>query len=247
MQAMIIKHLRAITHSFAHLQHESTQHIHVRCKVLTATAQMLKESTALTGRLRLLQTEVPFVSDAQLESARAYAARLQVETDEQRKKPEPAHHSEEAYQCLECNRAFHSFRLLRSHEAKWHGKKTPQATTDTFDRNLHGLHGLPTCRHCGTRFRQWDSLVQHIRRKRCQSLRNSTPPPAPTWSAEEGKSTSVPTRTKIPPAKARRWSDPLHLCLLEQGKLIIPLLPRRWTILTKSNQRSHTWPRPYLQ
>ena len=123
MQAMIVKHLRAMTHSFAHMQHESTKHLHERCNIPTATAQLLKESTAFLGRLRLLVTEVPFIKSEQLESTRTYAASLQVATESQWTQPESAGCSEAAYHCSTCSRAFDSFRLLRSHEAKWHGKK----------------------------------------------------------------------------------------------------------------------------
>ena len=113
IQAMIIKHLRAMTHSFAHMQHESTKHLHERCNIPTATARLLKEATAFLARLRLLQAEVPFISSEQLESTRTYAASLQAQWTQ----PEPTGCSEAAYQCSDCNRAFDSFRLLRSHEA----------------------------------------------------------------------------------------------------------------------------------
>ena len=197
MQAMIVKHLRTMTHSFAHMQHESTKHLHERCNIPTATTQLLKESTAFLGRLRLLAVEVPFITSEQLESTRMYAANLQVATESQWTQPEPTGCSEAAYHCSACSRAFDSFRLLRSHEAKWHGRKTPSATGEVFDRNLRGLHGLPTCRHCGTRFRQWDSLVKHIQRQRCQKLRCPTSQPAPSHEkvlpsstpAEAGEST----------------------------------------------------------
>ena len=44
MQAMIIKHTRAMAHSFAHVQHESTRHMHQCCQVPTAAEQLLKEA-----------------------------------------------------------------------------------------------------------------------------------------------------------------------------------------------------------
>ena len=52
MQAMIIKHARAMTKSFAHLHHESTRHVLTRCGLRTAAKQLLKETEALLRRFR---------------------------------------------------------------------------------------------------------------------------------------------------------------------------------------------------
>ena len=38
-------------------------------------------------------------------------------------------------------------------------------------KNDHSLHGLPTCRHCGTRFAKWQSLSRHKARQGCPALK----------------------------------------------------------------------------
>ena len=69
-------------------------------------------------------------------------------------------------------------------KSKWHNKQMPPAPTETFDRNAHGLNGLPTCRHCRHPLRQWDGLVKHIQRQRCQALRaQARPEPKPHSAA----------------------------------------------------------------
>ena len=59
MQAMIIKHARAMTKSFAHMYHETSQHVLARCGMLTATEQLRKETEALLRRLRAQVATTP--------------------------------------------------------------------------------------------------------------------------------------------------------------------------------------------
>ena len=99
MQAMIIKHTRTMAHSFAHVQHESTHHLHQRCRVPTAAEQLLKEATAFHRRLRLLLAEVPFISEALVESARDFAAKMQVTTTTQWNRLVPHSSTEAAFRC----------------------------------------------------------------------------------------------------------------------------------------------------
>ena len=70
-------------------------------------------------------------------------------------------------------KAYCTYRLLRVHESAEHSQKAPKTDEVLFDRALHSLNGLPTCRLCHHVFRQWDNLKQHIRRKRCPCLRGS--------------------------------------------------------------------------
>ena len=186
MQSLIIKHVRAMAKSFAHMQHESSCKVLLRCGVLSAQAQLQKETEGLLRRLRTHAETTPLVSSSYVEALRAQAASLQaadmigVDDTTQTIGGDPGYH------CHTCGRTFHSFPLFRSHEAKWHQQKTPSPQQATFDRFAHGTDGLPTCRHCGHRFRQWANLVQHIQRN-SQVLRKRQ---------EEGDSSSRPL-TKI--------------------------------------------------
>ena len=155
MQAMIIKHARAMTKSFAHLSHESSQRVLTRCGMLTATEQLRKETEALLRRLRAQVDTTPFIKETHLQDLRMQAAMLQATNI--KTGSEDLHDNDVMYahSCDTCGRSFSSFRLLRAHEAKWHQQRTPAPSSTPIDRLEHGQDGLPTCRHCGHRFRQW--------------------------------------------------------------------------------------------
>ncbi|CAE7242509.1 Pol, partial [Symbiodinium sp. CCMP2456] len=172
VQALIIKHARAMAHSYAHLQQESTMNAHARLRVPTALDSLLKEATALHRRLCLLQDHSDFVQASAVEDIREQAATLQASREVQWTAPAEPEAGLLPHTCVECGQSFASFRLLRSHEAKKHGQRTPQCDTQPFDRFAHGTGGLPTCRHCGHRFRQWDNLIKHIKKNRCKVLRD---------------------------------------------------------------------------
>ena len=141
-------------------------------RVPTIVEALHREATALHFGLLRLQAHTNFTPDAQVEEARLLVVQLHLKVQQQWQLPTDGDPDDAAaYRCEACHRTFTSYRLLRAHEAKWHGKKTPQTLHPTFDRNAHGLNGLPTCRHCRHPFRQWDGLVKHIQRERCQVLR----------------------------------------------------------------------------
>ncbi|CAE7758159.1 unnamed protein product [Symbiodinium sp. CCMP2456] len=134
----------------------------------------VQDTTALHHRLLLLDQSSDIVGAPDIEEVRAQAAALQASTEAQWTVPEEPEAGLLPHTCIECGQsfaAFASFRLLRSHEAKQHGKRTPKCDDKPFDRFEHGAGGLPTCRHCGYRFRQWDNLIKHIKRNRCRVLR----------------------------------------------------------------------------
>ncbi|CAE7412177.1 unnamed protein product [Symbiodinium sp. CCMP2592] len=167
MQHMITKHLRAITKPYF-LDVRSPQ-------LLNAFNARHMSCTALPAR----QT----------------AATLHAQVQQQWTKPEEADcDTYAAHQCAECHRTFKSFRLLRSHEATHRAKKTPAPTAGSFNRYDHGLEGLPTCRHCRHAFRQWDGLVKHIKRNRCQVLRRGDAGQAPLISENQPVQETLHTR-----------------------------------------------------
>ena len=133
-----------------------------RCHVSTIVEALHREAAALHLGLLRLQAHANFTPDAQVEEARLLVAQLHLKVQQQWQLPTDGDPDDAAaYRCEACHRTFTSYRLLRAHEAKWHGKKTPQTLHPTFDRNAHGLNGMPTCRHCRHPFRQWDGLVKH--------------------------------------------------------------------------------------
>ena len=192
LKNMATRQLRAITKSFAHMQHESTQKLLQRCHVPTIVEALHREATALHSGLLRLRAHANFTPDAQVEEARLLVVQLHLQVQQQWKLPTDGNPDDAAaYRCEACHRTFTSYRLLRAHEAKWHGKKTPQTLHSTFDRNAHGHNGLPTCRHCRHPFRQWDGLVKHIQRDRCQVLRKQTSKVSDTTACAKTEQTTM--------------------------------------------------------
>ena len=62
---------------------------------------------------------------------------------------------EEVFSCSQCSQVFHTLHDLKTHEGRAHGIILSRVQVD---KNDHGTHGLPTCRHCGIRFAKWHSL-----------------------------------------------------------------------------------------
>ncbi|CAE7591001.1 unnamed protein product [Symbiodinium sp. CCMP2592] len=208
MQHMMTKHVRAITKSFAHLQKESTRDLQ-RCSLRTILEHLHSEATALHRSLSHLNATTTFITVDHVEAVRATAASLHLQVQRQWQVQsatadsalDPATH-----QCQECHRVFTFFRLLRSHEAKWHGHKTPMAATVSFDRYAHSIGGLPTRRHCTHSFRQWDGLIKHIKRNRCQVLRRATALPSESGPGTGGGDSAAPAEMS-----KRQWLGPgLH-------------------------------------
>ena len=213
MQAVIIKHARAMAKSYAHIHHESSQNVLARCGIRNATEQLHKETEALLRRLRAQLPQAPIFKEEHLLDLRQQAAILQADTI----KPEleELHPSLDmgAHSCETCGRIFSSFRLLRSHEAKHHKRNTPAPSTTPFNRLEHRKDGLPTCRHCGHRFRQWANLIQHVQRDRCQILRRrrtistQSGPETPMTHPREVVETKLDDQGLVPPVQALPDSD----------------------------------------
>ena len=200
LQSLVIKQVRAMAKSFAHLHYESSSKVLLRCGVLSAKDQLQKETEGLLRRLRIHADNTPLVSTSQLEALRTQAARLQVEDLPSATVLTQSTGEEPGHPCQVCGRTFRSFRLLRSHEAKWHQLNTPTPKSTEFDRYEHGQDGLPTCRHCGHRFRQWANLKQHIQRNRCQALRTNSAPDDSTSRQETGTQNELRAETPVPAA-----------------------------------------------
>ena len=93
---------------------------------------------------------------------------------------------EEVFPCSRCLLVFPNLHDLKTHEGRAHGIILSRVQVA---KNDHGLHGLPTCRHCGTRFAKWHSLSRHISRQGCPALKLGQPDAA-VKTAEVDTSTS---------------------------------------------------------
>ena len=93
---------------------------------------------------------------------------------------------EEVFPCSRCSLVFSNLHDLKTHEGRSHGIILSRVQVA---KNDHGLHGLPTCRHCGIRFAKWHSLSRHISRQGCPALKLGQPDAA-VKTAEVDGSTS---------------------------------------------------------
>ena len=174
MQHQLTRQARAITHLFAHLSKVSTQELHRRFRLSTVLDMLHKEAHALRHQLLINENFGSTFTDDHLASARDTAATLQAWQLQQWNSFQSTASSpsvEAPFQCHRCGKAYSTYRLLRVHESVEHSQKAPKTDEVLFDRALHSLNGLPTCRLCHHVFRQWDNLKQHIRRKRCPCSR----------------------------------------------------------------------------
>ena len=71
--------------------------------------------------------------------------------------------------CQHCDRSFVSEQGLRLHRAKQHPDVVERYVPEWFDRAKHSVNGLPTCRACGTQFKQWPGLLPHLLSGACPS------------------------------------------------------------------------------
>ncbi|CAE7308635.1 unnamed protein product, partial [Symbiodinium microadriaticum] len=77
LQSLILKHVRAMAKSYAHMQHESSCKVLQRCGVLSAQAQLQKETEGLLKRLRAQAETTSLVPESHLEALRMQAASYQ--------------------------------------------------------------------------------------------------------------------------------------------------------------------------
>ncbi|CAE7616475.1 unnamed protein product [Symbiodinium sp. CCMP2592] len=72
------------------------------------------------------------------------------------------------HKCDVCNAEFGDYSSLRAHKAKVHSAERRQTAAPTFDRQRHGVDGMPTCSMCGHKFLRWADLQKHVEGNFCQ-------------------------------------------------------------------------------
>ena len=78
----------------------------------------------------------------------------------------------EPLQCELCSMTFAHQMALRKHMLSAHDVRVDPIN---FDMARDALDGLPTCRHCGHKFRYWLGLRQHISLQVCSNFRDGNP------------------------------------------------------------------------
>ena len=100
------------------------------------------------------------------------------------------------YKCTHCDLCFQDLRVLKSHEGKAH---KVHAQVLSVDKGMHGVNGLPVCRHCEVKFATWHCLKRHIPSKAVRGLGRRRMP--------------IPCLPRALPPPLRRLSpSPNHCC-----------------------------------
>lgn len=76
--------------------------------------------------------------------------------------------------CDICGAKFGDHSSLRAHKAKIHSTERRRAAAPTFDRQHHGVDGMPTCSMCGHKFARWADLQKHVTGNFCQKSTSGT-------------------------------------------------------------------------
>ena len=76
--------------------------------------------------------------------------------------------------CDLCHAEFGDFGSLRAHKAKMHSTTRRQTPAPEFDRQRHGVDGMPKCSMCGHQFLRWADLQKHVEGNFCQQSHNTT-------------------------------------------------------------------------
>eukprot|EP00439_Symbiodinium_sp_Y106_P019640 s3791_g2.t1 len=76
--------------------------------------------------------------------------------------------------CDICGAKFGDHSSLRAHKARLHSTERRQTAAPTFDRQRHGVDGMPTCSMCGHKFPRWADLQKHVTGNFCQKSASGT-------------------------------------------------------------------------
>ena len=219
IRACFAKHVRAIAACPVHLTHESTRNLFARLKVpephlLLQHAQDniaqhiqygIDSMMAMPSLQQLLQA-----IQADLANAIAHWEQQVTQTrasEDDTVPAEPTRYSTEGgqldqrihnrrgettlqYLCPQCYLAFATLSEVKRHHRTQHDAPVPDRT-GLFDRRLHAVQGLPTCRHCQQEFPTWAHLSRHIMENNCSVL----------WLQDQSRGTE-PTSSEVAPTYA---------------------------------------------
>lgn len=76
--------------------------------------------------------------------------------------------------CDVCHAEFGDYSSLRAHKAKLHSSERRQMPAPVFDRQRHGVDGMPKCSMCGHQFLRWADLQKHVTGNFCQQSQSNT-------------------------------------------------------------------------
>ena len=168
ISGVVAKQLRSVARMPRHITHATNEEVHERVGIPMPADLLLKASQNLSDRLQQAKVSLPMTDVMQwpsihrqavwasrlLEDARHYATKLVRVLDG------------DGVPCPQCGLYFADESGMRKHLSRKH-PEVVQETNAEIKRELHCIDGMPTCRGCGKKFHHMQTLLRHIRHKRC--------------------------------------------------------------------------------
>ncbi|CAE7618384.1 ML1 [Symbiodinium sp. CCMP2592] len=153
IQRVIMKHVRAIISNQAHLTGDKHEVI-IRRYHIPLAADLLQAELDRAGAAQAQHADWMYEAEWQMH----LQSRLQTIT------APPSQDTETAtWACPACESIFNTQSALKWHARRMHGIVDERAT---FDKTLHSVRGLPICRFCEKKFSRWQTLADHITKRR---------------------------------------------------------------------------------
>ena len=157
VQRAIMRHVRAIVSNQAHLTGDTHQAIVTKYNIPSAKDLCEIEYQRAQDRQ---QSSPDWMFDEQWH---LHLWRRLHQTTEQSEQP----NDRACWACPACDGIFPTQAAL-----KWHARRMHNIVDNevVFNKALHSKGGLPVCRFCDTAFSRWQTLADHITKRRCQKL-----------------------------------------------------------------------------
>ncbi|CAE6955382.1 unnamed protein product [Symbiodinium sp. CCMP2592] len=206
IQKALMRQLRAVARSQAHMTGESTIDLHARLRVPFALDVLRQASSRRAARWEVLPPEEHDLLSREWQT-RIDDALMQLGPHPHLAPDAPTADSAvsgvnvgdtdmhaDGWPCPYCTHQAPSHRLLRVHLSRAHATKAKDRhCPGRFNRALHWVNGMPICRLCGHRFNRWSGLRNHIDKGQCRCLSfhaPSMPEPTPDPNHEADPSSS---------------------------------------------------------
>ena len=177
LSAQIMRQLRMVARSPAHVTHENNHDLLRRLGVDHPLAQLAKHCHA---RVRDCFANVGHLQPASVQEWWSLVASnlsgLANDTQESFSLREVTQVVTKQWECKECGQSFPTFHALQVHHGKTHAvnRKETNPTMKNLRHDsfrVHSTGGLPQCRHCGRRFHGWPQFMGHVSQQACPGLK----------------------------------------------------------------------------
>ena len=157
IQRAVMKHVWAIVNNQAHITGDSHATIRQKFDIPQASDDIAYHIHQVANQQQLRPDWMYTESWQQHLLARQQLLHEQLDEDERAESLQWA--------CPHCEALFPTQAALKIHARRMH--QHCDAPDIVFNKSLHSIGGLPTCRFCLKKFTRWQTLAQHISANRC--------------------------------------------------------------------------------